>query len=48
MSVTFDIIYGLALGMEYVSACPEVDVPYPCFIVDVACFRWVIEMDGSK
>lgn len=46
-NVTFDLIYGLGLGFEFVPAAPEHDVPNPCFIVDVACFRWIIELTGD-
>ena len=47
MEVTFDIITGVAFGLEYVEAQEEADVPYPCIIVDFACFRWIIEFTGS-
>lgn len=47
MHVSFDLIYGLAFGIEYVSAAPEAGVPYSAIILDIACFRWVFEMTGD-
>lgn len=47
MDVTFDVINGLAFGLEYVSPAPEADVPNACVIVDFACFRWIIELTGG-
>jgi hypothetical protein len=43
MEVTFDLITGISFGLEFVPADAEVDVPYPCIVVDFACFRWIIE-----
>lgn len=47
MNVTFDMIYGLGCGMEYVPASYEADIPHPCVIIDFACFRWIIELTGD-
>jgi hypothetical protein len=44
MEVTFDVIVGLSFGLEYVAALPEEGIPNSCFIVDFACFRWIIEI----
>jgi hypothetical protein len=43
MQVSFDLILGLAFGLEYIQADPEADIEYSCIILDIACFRWVIE-----
>lgn len=44
MEVTFDIINGISFGLEYVAAAPDDFVPYPCVVVDFACFRWILEI----
>jgi hypothetical protein len=44
MDLTFVLINGVSFGLEYVAPAPDADVPYPCIILDVACFRWILEI----
>ncbi|MBT9137492.1 MAG: hypothetical protein DDT31_00023 [Syntrophomonadaceae bacterium] len=47
MEVTFNFIYGLSFGLEYVAADEEVDILSPCVILDFACFRWIFELTNE-
>lgn len=43
MEISFYLINGLSFGIEYV-APDEEDLPNPCIVLDVACFRWIFEL----
>lgn len=47
MNVDVSLIWGLALGMEYVHADEEQGIDYPCLVIDLLVFRTIVEFTGE-
>ena len=45
MTITYDFIHGLSLGIEYVEASDEAGVENGCILLDLLFVRVLIELD---
>jgi len=48
MPATFSFINGISFGLEFIKAHPDADVPHPCVILDLLCFRWIFELSQGE
>lgn len=47
MLLSFHLINGLALGVEFIPASAEADVEFPCLVIDLLLARIIIEFTGQ-
>jgi hypothetical protein len=47
VSVEASLIMGVALGIEYVQADEDADIPHSCLVIDLLVFRIIVEFTGE-
>lgn len=45
MTLSYDLINGVSVGLEYLSADEEADIPYNSIILDLLIVRVLIEFE---
>lgn len=48
MQISTDIITGLSIGVEWISADAEAGIEHSCLLLDVLFMRVVVEFTGQQ
>ena len=48
MEITFDVMNGFGIGLEYVGKDLDKDIDESVVILEVACFRWILWLDDFE
>lgn len=48
MDVSFDLINGFCIGLEYIGKDLSNDIDESVIIAELACFRWIIWLGDAE